>query len=69
MNKEITIYRLYDDNEEKHYLSSLLNHEELEKLAEEFRTEQKQIIAKDFISFVQKHDKEAGEIQVQDLYF
>ncbi len=69
MNKGTTIYRLYDDNEEKHYLISLLNHEELEKLAEQFRTEQKEIIAKDFINFVKKHDEEAGEIQVQDLYF
>ena len=69
MNSVCTIYRLFDDNEEKHYVSSVLQHQELEKLAEEFKVNKKQVVAKDFIDFVQAHDKEATEVQVKDLYF
>ena len=69
MDKCRKIYRLYDDNEEKHYLSSTLEHSRLEQLAEEFRVKKEQIRARDFIEFVHVHDQDAAEVEVHDLYF
>lgn len=70
MNKTCVIYRLFDDQEEKHYLSSSLNHQKLEELVEQYKKENRdQVIAKEFISFLHKYDPEAMEVEVRDFYF
>ena len=68
-NKNI-VYRFFDDREEKHYLSSTLEHQELEELVEKYKKKSKdKVFAKEFISFLKKHDASAKEVEVRDFYF
>ncbi len=70
MKKKKIIYRFFDDHEEKHYLNSSLDHQELEELVEKFKKKNKdKVFAKEFISFLHKHDPEATEVEVKDFYF
>ncbi len=70
MTKPCVIYRLFDDQEEKHYLNSTLDHQKLEELVEMYKKENKdQIIAGEFINFLIKYDPEAMEVEVRDFYF
>ena len=68
--KNCVIYRFFDDHEEKHYVNSMLEHQKLEELVEEFKKENKdKVFAKEFISFLHKHDPEAMEVEVRDFFF
>lgn len=70
MKKKQIIYRFFDDHEEKHYLNSSLDHRKLEELVEKFKKKNKdKVFAKEFISFLHKHDPEAMEVEVKDFYF
>ncbi len=70
MKKECVIYRLFDDQEEKHYLNSSLNHQKLEELVDQYKKENKdQVIATEFINFLHKFDPDAMEVEVRDFYF
>jgi major membrane immunogen (membrane-anchored lipoprotein) len=69
MKKKKVIYRLYDDHEEKHYVSSTLDHNKLEKLVEKYKERKEKVYAKDFVSFLHKYDSGAEEVEVRDFYF
>lgn len=70
MKKTCVIYRLFDDQEEKHYLNSTLDHQKLEELVDRYKKENKdEVIAKDFINYLIKFDPEAMEVEVRDFYF
>lgn len=70
MTKPCVIYRLFDDQEEKHYLNSTLDHQKLEELVEKYKKENKdQVIAREFINFLNKYDPDAMEVEVRDFYF
>lgn len=70
MSKSCVIYRFFDDREEKHYLNSSLDHQKLEELVETYKKENKdKVYAKEFISFLNKYDPEATEVEVRDFYF
>jgi len=49
MNNCALIYRIYDDQEEKHYLSSVLDHKKLEEIVEEYKLNNEKVYAKEFI--------------------
>ncbi|HSR18969.1 MAG TPA: hypothetical protein VLM39_12830 [Ignavibacteriaceae bacterium] len=63
------IYRLFDDHEEKHYVSSSLDHQELEGLVEKYKKRKEKVYAKDFIKYLTKYDPKAEEVTVKDFYF
>ena len=69
MRKVRTVYRLYDDHEEKHYVSSSLDHQSLEKLVVEYKNRKEKVYAKDFVNFLHEYDHLAEEVDVKDLYF
>ncbi len=70
MRKEKKIaYRFFDDNEEKHYVLSSLNHKELEELVEKFKAKREKVVAKDFVSYLKRHDEFAEEVILKDFYF
>jgi len=69
MNNCALIYRIYDDQEEKHYLSSVLDHKKLEEIVEEYKLNNENVYAKEFISHLSKFDPEAHEVEVRDFYF
>jgi len=70
MKKPIrTVYRIFDDHEEKHYLMSSLTHKRLEKLFEQYKGKKEKVYAKEFITFLHKHDPKAEEVEVKDFYF
>lgn len=69
MKNGCTVYRLFDDREEKHYVISSFDHQKLEELINEYKKNQEKVYAKEFVSFLHKHDPEAKEIEVKDLYF
>jgi D-mannonate dehydratase len=64
-----TVYRIFDDHEEKHYLMSSLTHKRLEKLFEQYKGKKEKVYAKEFITFLHKHDPKAEEVEVKDFYF
>jgi hypothetical protein len=68
MRKVRTVYRLFDDREEKHYVSSSLDHQSLEKLMAEYKGRKEKVIAQDFVNFLHEFDQLAEEVVVQDLY-
>jgi hypothetical protein len=63
------VFRFFDDSEEKHYVLSSLDHKALDALIEKYKTRRDKVIAKDFISYLKRHDKEAEEVIVKDFYF
>lgn len=63
------IYRFFDDQEEKHYVSTSLEHHELENLVEEYKSRKEKIVAKEFIDYLKSTDPEAKEVEVKDFYF
>jgi|YelNatPaOPRAMG01_1025707.scaffolds.fasta_scaffold04482_5 hypothetical protein len=70
MKKRNVIYRLFDDQEEKHYMNCSLDHQKLEELVEQYKKENKdRVIAKEFIKFLHMYDPEAEEVEVKDFYF
>ena len=70
MKSSNIIYRFFDDREEKHYLSSTLDHHMLEELVEKYKKKSKdKVFAKEFITFLKKHDATAKEVEVRDFYF
>ena len=70
MKSRSVIYRLFDDQEEKHYMNCSLDHQKLEELVEQYKKENKdRVIAKEFIKFLHKYDPEAVEVEVRDFYF
>ncbi len=64
-----TVYRIFDDHEEKHYVMSTLTHKRLEKLFEKYKGKSEKVYAKEFIEFLHKHDPKAEEVEVKDFYF
>lgn len=64
-----TVYRLFDDHEEKHYVMSSLTHKRLEKLFEQYRGKKEKVYAKEFITFLNKYDPKIEEVEVKDFYF
>jgi hypothetical protein len=64
-----TVYRIFDDHEEKHYVMSTLTHKRLEKLFEKYKAKAEKVYAQEFIEFLHKHDPKAQEIEVKDFYF
>lgn len=64
-----TIYRIFDDREEKHYVMSSLTHKRLEKLIEQYKGKKEKVYTKEFLSFLHKHDPKAEEVNVRDLFF
>ncbi len=70
MKNNNVIYRLFDDQEEKHYMNCSLDHQKLEELVEQYKKENKdQVIAKEFINFLHKYDPDVMEVEVRDFYF
>jgi|APHig6443718053_1056840.scaffolds.fasta_scaffold90990_1 hypothetical protein len=69
MRKVRTVYRLFDDHEEKHYVSSSLDHQSLEKLVQEYKVRKEKVYAQDFVNFLHEFDQLAEEVVVKDLYF
>jgi len=69
MKNGFTVYRLFDDHEEKHYVMSSFDHQKLEELVNQYKKNQEKVYAKEFISFLHKQDPDAKEITVKDLYF
>jgi len=70
MKKSVrTVYRLFDDHEEKHYVMSSLTHKRLEKLFGQYKGKKEKVYAKEFITFLHKHDPKAEEVEVKDFYF
>lgn len=63
------VYRFFDDREEKHYVISSLDHTSLEELLEKYKAKRTEVIAKDFITYLKRKDKEAEEVTVIDFYF
>jgi len=48
MKKSVrTVYRLFDDHEEKHYVMSSLTHKRLEKLFEQYKGKKEEVYAKE----------------------
>ncbi|MBI2419207.1 MAG: hypothetical protein HYV28_15165 [Ignavibacteriales bacterium] len=64
-----TIYRFFDDHEEKHYVLCSLDHKVLEALIEKYKSRKDKVYAKDFVTYLKRHDKEAEEVIVKDFYF
>lgn len=64
-----TVYRIFDDREEKHYVMSSLTHKRLEKLFEQYKGKKEKVYAKEFLAFLHKHDPRAEEVKVMDFYF
>ena len=64
-----TVYRIFDDHEEKHYVMSSLTHKRLEKLFEQYKGKKEKVYAQEFITFLHKHDPKAEEVEVKDFYF
>jgi len=70
MKKPIrTVYRIFDDREEKHYIMSSLTHKRLEKLFEQYKGKKEKVYAKEFITFLHKYDPKIEEVDVKDFYF
>ncbi len=70
MEKTCIIYRFFDDHEEKHYVNTSLEHQELEDLVEKFKKENKdKVFAREFINFLHKYDPDAIEVEVRDFFF
>lgn len=69
MKNGYTVYRLFDDREEKHYVLSSFNHQALEELVEKYKKRKEKVYAKEFIKYLRRHDSEAKEVEVKDFYF
>jgi hypothetical protein len=69
MEKCPLIYRIYDDHEEKHYVSSSLDHKKLEEIVDEYKKKNESVYAREFIKFLSNYDPEAHEVEVKDFYF
>ena len=69
MKKGCTIYRLFDDHEEKHYVLSSLDHQKLEELVEDYKKQNSKVYATEFVKFLSDKDPEAEEVTVKDFYF
>ncbi len=63
------IYRFFDDNEEKHYVSTSLDHQKLEEVVEKYKEKKEEVLAKDFIKYLNEYDPEAVEVVVKDFFF
>lgn len=63
------IYRLYDDQEEKHHVSTTLDHKKLEVIVDEYKKLHEKVIAREFIHYLKKYDPEAHEVEVKSFYF
>lgn len=64
-----TVYRFFDDHEEKHYVLSSLDHKALENLVEKYKSKKTEVFAKDFVAYLKRTDKDAEEVIVKDFYF
>ena len=69
MSNCATIYRIYDDHDEKHYLSSVLDHKRLEEIVDDYKKQYEKVYANEFINHLKQFDSEACEIEVKDFYF
>ena len=63
------VYRFFDDREEKHYVLSSLDHQALEELVNKYKNRKDTVYAKDFVTYLKRHDKETEEVIVKDFYF
>lgn len=68
MKKGLTVYRFFDDHEEKHYILSSFDHQKLEELVELYKKEKQSVYASEFVKFLHEHDSEAEEVSVKDFY-
>lgn len=68
MKKGLTVYRFFDDHEEKHYILSSFDHHRLEELVEMYKKTKEKVYASEFIKFLHQHDAEAEEVTVKDFY-
>jgi hypothetical protein len=64
-----TVYRFFDDHEEKHYVLCELEHKELEVLVDKFKAKREKIFHADFFRYLRRYDKTAEEVIVKDFYF
>lgn len=69
MKKELSIYRFFDDHEEKHYVITSFTRQQLEELLEKYKTIEENVYALEFIKYLHEFDSEAEEVQVKDFYF
>ncbi len=69
MRDNNVIYRLYDDHEEKHYVCSSLDHQELEKIVEVYKSQKENVYASEFVKYLHEYDPSAEEVEVKDFYF
>ncbi len=69
MDKCALIYRIYDDHEEKHYVSSILDHKKLEEIVDEYKRKNESVYANEFIHYLNRFDPDAHEVEVKDFYF
>ena len=69
MTKCPLVYRIYDDREEKHYLSSVLDHKNLEEIVDEYKKQHEKVYTNEFIHHLSNFDPDAHEVEVKDFYF
>ncbi len=68
MKKGLIVYRFFDDHEEKHYILSSFDHQQLEGLLEKYKEKKEKVYASEFVKYLHEHDAEAEEVMVKDFY-
>lgn len=69
MKKPYTVYRFFDDHEEKHYVLSSFTRQQLEELVEQYKAKVEKVYAGEFVKYLHEFDTEAEEVTVKDFYF
>lgn len=68
-SKKFFYYRIFDDNENKNYLKSVLSHKQVEKYLKAFEKTHQKYFNSEFTEHLRKYDKKAEIVEVQDISY
>lgn len=62
-------YRIFDDNENKNYLKSILTHKQVEKYLKAYEKTHQKYFNAEFAEYLRKYDPKVEIIEVQDISY
>lgn len=68
-SKKINYFRIYDDKEELNYFKTTLSHKQVERYLKSYEKKHNKYFNPEFIESLQKYDKKAELIKVEDVSY
>jgi hypothetical protein len=68
-SKKFFYYRIFDDNENKNYLKSVLTHKQVERYLKAFEKTHQKYFNSEFAEHLRKYDHKVEIVEVQDISY